>query len=193
MQYSQIIGECIEGIGNSSQRLPVERAWNGLAWLSDGYTSKTSFSSLPQNTTHYPLFNAADFRRTVGYLYRGNAGYVGYHFHNFFPSIYALRKKYKTYGHPVAKALDMPLEEIHKNLQSLIHCGRNMTLESKNSQYPLVEGGWKTLKGQIPWAFQVPGYVEARQRELRDMLELDKMHANRTNLTDTNLNLTVLL
>mmetsp|Transcript_10235 Transcript_10235/g.22765 ORF Transcript_10235/g.22765 Transcript_10235/m.22765 type:complete len:441 (-) Transcript_10235:228-1550(-) len=168
-----IIGECIEGIANSSMHPSVDRAWEGLGWLANGYTPNTQFSALPKNTTHYPLYNAADFRRSIGgaILYRKS----GYHLHNFFPNIDVMRNKYKTYGHPVKQAEEIPLGDIHDDLKSMIHCGLNRTAADSKSQSALVEGGLKSLdKGSIPVAFEIPGYVEARMKELRDMLQLDK-------------------
>jgi hypothetical protein len=80
-------------------------------WLSDGFERL--------NGTHRVLWNAADIRRTGGRhmrMYTGGEGfrYVGYHFHNYFPSIEVLRKKYKTYWHLVNDALDIQLGNIMK-------------------------------------------------------------------------------
>ena len=161
-------------ISNSSKHPIPERTWRGIGWLNDGYTRKKNFSALPQNSTFYPLWNAADFRRTSGNMYGSGKIYVGYHFHNFFPSVDIIRKKYKTYGHPVKDALEKPLGGIHEDLQSMINCGLNRTEEDSSSRYPLVKGGLKSLSGTVPLAFMVPGYVELRQRELRDMLKLSE-------------------
>jgi hypothetical protein len=163
-----IIGECIEGIGDSTIHPTFERTWKGTGWLSDGYREL--------NTTHGPLHNAADFRMTGGgFMYSGGVGfnYVGYHFHNFFPSIEVLRKKYKTYGHPVNDALDIHLGSIHEDVASMVYCGLGQPEKSANATYPLEENSLESLKGPLPLAFEVEGYVDTRMKVLRAILQID--------------------
>ncbi|KAL7525858.1 LOW QUALITY PROTEIN: hypothetical protein ACHAWF_001534 [Thalassiosira exigua] len=168
-----IIGECIGGIGNSSMHATPKRTLKGLGWLKDGYSKPSKFSKLPNDTTHFPLYNGADFRRTGGRLYGGWELHAGYHFHNFFPDARALRNKYFTYGHPVGEAMRMNLSEIHEDIKSLVYCGLNLT-EEPGTQYPLIEWDLSSIKdGPVPLAFKVPGYVDARMEELREILETD--------------------
>ena len=167
----QIIGECIDGIGNATEHPIPERSYNGKGWMTDGYINKTQFSSLPKDTTHYPLWNAADIRRHPGKKYGFEwTLYCGFHFHNFFPNIETLRRKYKTYGHAVQDAMEKSLGNIDPDLKPLIHCGLNKSSED-GKEYGLVEGGLEYFGTPfVPLAFQVPGYVKMRRQELKEIL-----------------------
>ncbi|EED90048.1 predicted protein [Thalassiosira pseudonana CCMP1335] len=92
-QPALIIGECIESIGDATNHPIPERTWDGVGWMSDGWTADTNFEKLAMGATHFPLWNAADFRRSKGSIYWGNGHYTGYHFHNFFSSLNVLRNK----------------------------------------------------------------------------------------------------
>lgn len=166
------IGSCIEGISSNASLHPKpERGWKGTGWLDDGYTKKSKFHKLPVNATHFPLFNAHDFRRVWGerWIY----GYNAFHLHNFFPNAKVLRNKYKTYGEPIEGALDMALGEIHSDVKSMINCALNKT-EDPETRYKLVGlDSAEGLKG-MPFGFKVPGYVEERMAELESMLLLDR-------------------
>lgn len=168
------VGECIEGISNSPSLHPnPERGWKGTGWLGDGYTKGTGYHKLPKNATHFPLFNAHDFRRIAGRAYRGKGfGYNAFHLHNYFSNATILRHKYNTYGEPVKGAMEMSLEDVHPDVQSMIDCAFNTTQKSK-TKYKLVKEGLDSLKGPTPIAFQIPGYIEARMAELKEMLHLD--------------------
>ena len=140
-------------------------------WLSDGFERL--------NGTHRVLWNAADIRRTGGRhmrMYTGGEGfgYVGYHFHNYFPSIEVLRKKYKTYWHPVNDALDIQLGNIHEDAALMLYCGLGQPEKSANTTYPLETNGIESLKGPLPLAFRVEGYVGARMKVLRAILQVDE-------------------
>jgi len=166
------IGECIEGINESpEQHAKAERGWQGTGWLDDGYTKHTSFHKLPKNTTHFPLFNAHDYRRVSGGIYWGPAGYNAWHLHNLFTNTTTLRNKYLTYAHPVKEAMSMNLAEVHDggDLKNMIDCAFNGNSHN-DTKYKLAK---ESLKGQIPIAFQIKGYTEARMNELKQMLELD--------------------
>ena len=166
------IGECIEGINESpEQHAEAEREWQGAGWLDDGYSKQTSFHKLPKNTTHFPLFNAHDYRRISGSVYWGPAGYNAWHLHNFFTNTTTLRNKYLTYAHPVKEAMSMNLSEVHDggDLKNMIDCAFNSTSHN-DTKYKLAKD---SLRGPIPLAFQLEGYTEARMNELKQMLELD--------------------
>ncbi|KAL7545997.1 hypothetical protein ACHAWF_009349 [Thalassiosira exigua] len=173
-----ILGECLEGIGNSSRHARPERTWEGLGWRGDGYSKHSKYSKLPENTTHFPLYNAADMRRLRGenvYGIEKNSPnwYSGYHFHNFFQNVCVLRNKYLTYGHPMKEAIWTNLSNIHGDVKSMVYCSINLT-EQQGTQYPWIAGGLSSLEdGLMPLAFKVPGYVDARMEELHEILELD--------------------
>lgn len=142
--------------------------------MHDGYIKKTQFASLPKDTTHYPLWNAADIRHHSGNIYRYTWSlYCGYHFHNLFSNVETLRKKYKTYGHAMTDAMEKNLGDIHEDLQAMIQCGLNKTKEA-GAKDGLVDGGLDFFGSPfVPLAFKVPGYVNMRRRELREILLLD--------------------
>eukprot|EP00970_Alexandrium_tamarense_P016126 scaffold6180_cov194-Alexandrium_tamarense.AAC.7 len=156
-----IVGECIEGIGDPTHRPIAPRFPEGRF--------KPGFMALDEDFG--PLWWAVDFRMTQGNSYGKVGSFVaGYHVHNFFPNELALRKKYKTYGHPVENAMEIPLEDIQEDLKPLIACATRKEGD-KGSKSTLVEGGLKSLgEGSTPLAFQVEGYVDARMSELREML-----------------------
>jgi len=171
-----VAGECIEGISNTPSLHPhPERTWKGTGWQGDGYTKRTGYHKLPKNATHFPLHNAHDFRRQSGRSYGGvGFGYNAFHLHNFFPNAKVLRNKYKTYGHPVDGAMVIPLGDIHEDVRVMVGCAFNGTSDpEKKYKYKLVKDGLDSLKGPKPLAFQVPGYVEARMTELKQMLNRD--------------------
>ena len=171
-----VIGACIEGIRNSTATYTPDRAWRGTAWLNDGYTRESDWSSVPKDAEHFPLFNASDFRRQTSYgrTVVSPASHSAFHYHNTFESVEVLRNKYLTYGHPVKDAMTMNLTKIHSDVNEMIECvlGRPTGMPRK---YRLEPGGLAAMKasknlGPIPIAFDVPGYVEQRMAELRDMI-----------------------
>ncbi|KAL9187547.1 hypothetical protein ACHAXT_001650 [Thalassiosira profunda] len=173
-----IVGECLEGIGDASLHPEPERTWKGpkgewrgIGWLDDGWTKGSGFRKLPKNATHFPLHNGPDYRRArptgpFWTAHRGPFAHTGFHIHNFFANESVLRHKYNTFGHPVKGALEIPLGEIHEDLKAMIDCSR------ANSTTP--EETFALLKGPLPLAFQITGYIEARTAELKEMLWLDK-------------------
>ncbi|KAL9178493.1 hypothetical protein ACHAXT_001831 [Thalassiosira profunda] len=167
------IGACIEGISNSTLHVKPERGWRGFGWLGDGWGPDSGYRKVPKNATHYPLFRASDFRRMPGRSYNAKGfSYNAFHLHNFFADISVLRNKYSTYGEIVAGASEKPLGSIHGDLNVMVVCGLNVS----NPVYTKKErwaGGLETLKGPIPLAFQIKGYVGGKMAELKDMLLLD--------------------
>jgi hypothetical protein len=162
-----IIGECIETIGDSTKHPSVgKRAWEGIGWRDDGWAYTTQYSALPRNTTHYPLWNAADFRR-------GNGGGVllgaGFHLHNFFPSISSVRWKYETYGHPHLNAEAMHLGSIDGDLNFMVNCVLNRTDDGSLHK---LDGS--TNITSMPLAFQIPGYTQRRHSEIREEILRDE-------------------
>jgi len=191
---SLVIGECIDKIGDSTKHPKPERGWNGIGWMSDGWTKKGKFASLPKptnnetgningagtTTLYYPLLNAADFRRLRGHTYRKS----GYHFHNFFPSIVALRFKYKTYGHPVRNAQDerMPVENIHSDIEAMVSC--LMDRPFSNPKFRVLKDGMDSPNRLEPVVYQYRDYVDARHREIYDEVLLDEAKRNKTRQLD---------
>ena len=169
-----IIGACIEGIGNSTLHPKPERGWKGTGWLNDGWRPDMGYRSLPKNATHFPLYNAPDFRRISGRSYLGkDVRHTGFHLHNFFSDVSVLRNKYSTYGEVVKGAMGMTLRTIHGDLRVMCDCGLNVSDPTATGKQKWLKGGSESLKGPMPIGFGIPGYVDRRMAELKEMLQAD--------------------
>ena len=74
-----IIGECIDGIGNSDVHKPGKRAFNGNGRRIKGYGLNPEEYSLMPNTTMFPLWKPLDFRSTEGGAFvPGKQTYTGF-------------------------------------------------------------------------------------------------------------------
>ncbi len=128
----------------------------------------------------FPLWNAADFRRDQGghdifheqvdYLPFG-MGHTGFHFHNYFDTTDQLRRKYTTYGHPIANVDKMSVSEIHPDLDLMVDCvlGRS----TANNKHNTLSTKLENFEGRIPIAYQLDGYTIARHNELKAILTDD--------------------
>ncbi|KAL7475554.1 hypothetical protein ACHAW6_001465 [Cyclotella cf. meneghiniana] len=208
-----MIGECIDGIGNSTLHpTPTRNNHRAYSWRTDNYTYHTYYSALhtqdyppphkniPTNV-YFPLFNAADFRRTPGGFFYGNDNvplYVGYHIHNFFDDIRVLRQKYLTYGHAQTDALTKPLADLNREVNLMVRCAvdagdadamdGSVMEKYKNKddrrKHAIMrrKGGLQFLKranygwngGAVPLAFRIQEYVDARHDEMVAMVHADE-------------------
>ncbi|KAL7550012.1 LOW QUALITY PROTEIN: hypothetical protein ACHAWF_013265 [Thalassiosira exigua] len=107
-------------IGEGDQRLPLAasqtRADMERARMpGGGYMPGSGFRSLPPIATHYPLYNAHDFRRMIGrsYIDKYYYGHNVFHLHNFFPTAEVIRRKYNTYGKGGELSSNLSLGELH--------------------------------------------------------------------------------
>lgn len=208
-----MIGACIHGIGNSSlHATPTRNNDREYSWRTNDYTFHSYYSALhdknnpPQPKTlpsnvYFPLFNAADFRRTPGGYFYGNDNvplYIGYHVHNFFDDISIMRQKYLTYGHAQVDALTKPLGDLNREVNLMVRCAVNeeeddamdgsvMTKyktkdERRNHAILRRKGGLNFLKvanygydgGAVPLAFRIQEYVNSRHAEMVDMVRKDE-------------------
>lgn len=207
-----MIGKCIEGIGNSTLHpKPTRNNHRDYSWRTNDYTYHSYYSALhdknnppPPHTlpskVYFPLFNAADYRRTPGGFFYGNditPLYIGYHVHNFFDDISVMRQKYLTYGHAQTDALTKPLGELNREVNLMVRCALNNTEESMDgsvmNKYKTREerrkhailrrkGGLEFLKnanygydgGAVPLAFRIQKYVDARHEEMVRMVRTDE-------------------
>lgn len=213
-----MIGECIEGIGNSTLHPKPERNNNrSYSWRTNEWTYHSYYSALhdrnnppppktlPSNV-HFPLFNAADFRRTPGGYFYGNDNpplYVGYHVHNFFDNVHVMRQKYLTYGHAQTDALVKPLGDLNREVNLMVRCALNekddndamdgsvmnkyKTKDDRRKHAILRrKGGLDFLKGAnygygaVPLAFEMQEYVDARHGEMVEMIRADEEERLRT-------------
>eukprot|EP00978_Attheya_sp_CCMP212_P024813 scaffold78570_cov57-Attheya_sp.AAC.5 len=157
-----IIGECIEGIGDSIKHIPAVREFRDIGFRKQ--------DMIPKNTTLFPLWNAADYRQLEGGRQiegHGNS-HTGFHIHNFIEHCDLLRFKYSTYGEPTKVNITAPLGKLHVDLDQLVKC----TMERTQDHAPLksiADSGKK-----VPLAFQLKSYVEARHREVKVVVERDE-------------------
>lgn len=173
-----MIGYCIEGIGNSTGRLVVEREYKHTRGRRSDLKKK-----YPKNVTNVPLHNAGDFRsyyegsmaiRMVADAYgprthRAN----GYHFHNFFDDAATIRRKYSTYGEAVRGAMNAQLEEIHSAIGLMVRCATGFKDNPQgkgrlNTQAE--EGGFASMVGPMPIYYQFNDTRQRRQDKLRSLV-----------------------
>jgi hypothetical protein len=62
----------------------------------------------------------------------------------------------------------------HEDAASMLYCGLGQPEKSANTTYPLETNGIESLKGPLPLAFRVEGYVGARMKVLRAILQVDE-------------------
>jgi hypothetical protein len=191
-----VIGECIDFIGDAEVHRPGKRDF-GKRLQGYGGGGSGDYGSMP-NTTMFPLLNACDFRmygggntvKLVNSVHDWNSTtvrksgqlkrYTGYHFHNFFASATEIRHKYKTYGHAVKNAFDIPLGKIHPDIALAVNCVMNrsdygadrMRQVVGNLQHRVV-GGLSQIVGTKPLYFD-DAYNTKRYEELRKMIQDDE-------------------
>jgi hypothetical protein len=148
-----IIGECIDGIGNSTKHRPAKRDYynsnsdgggdhhgtrrkgygfegNYSTYFSDQQQLKlnNNISLTEDGPMYYPLWQAVDFRVGVGGKMVGSKSDpsipTGYHFHNFFDTNHQIHFKYRTYGHENKNAMDTPMWEFSLELRYGVDCAK---------------------------------------------------------------------
>lgn len=207
-----MIGECIEGIGdNTLHPKPTRHNNREFNWRTDNYTYHTHYSALHDKTNppkantlpsnvYFPLYNAADYRRTPGGYFYGDDHlplYIGYHIHNFFDDMSVLRKKYKTYGHAQKNALTKPLSDMNREVNLMVRCALNNSeteivdvsvmkkykTKDERRHQPIARRSADYLRnanyanetgGAIPLAFRLKEYAHARHREMVDSIQKDE-------------------
>jgi hypothetical protein len=165
-----IIGKCVDQIGDAEKHRPPDRVYmNVHGWRKEGYYDINGTGSYPMmpDTTHFPLWNAADFRMTPGGKQPGS-GHTGFHFHNFFPNFDRIRVKYETYGHPIQGARTMALSDLHSDIDLFVKCAMD---RPDGDRLP---GGLKHVEGPIPLALNLKSYTRARHEEMRKALVADE-------------------
>lgn len=196
-----IVGACIQGIGNDTLRdKEVVDPRSFANRRIDGW-DKTHVRHIPWGPSHTnttvplgPLWSAADYRG-LGYGTSGmvtgtrthqNISYslpTAYHFHNFFDSLSTLRRKYFTYGHPIATAWTVPLSDIHpEDVGFAVSClaGRPPADAKRNRYRQPTLSDWNNLDPEYgtPIAFQkVPNYMTLRHEEFqRELVADERLH-----------------
>jgi hypothetical protein len=185
---AMVIGACIEGIGDRDKYpiIPREHNINGKSRgpRHTGYGGNSNYTNIPNGNENglFPLYNAADFRSmTSGALIFGG---VGHHLHNFFDSADNIRFKYAYYGHAHKHAYSAPLGAMNADMNLLVKCAHNISDTGNRKQR--FKNGLQTLEEShpLPTAFYIKGYVDARHRELIDLVENDEEEYGRADLFD---------
>lgn len=204
LRSKMVVGACIEGIGDVALHPPIQR--DGVA-RPPGFGWMNNYSKIPNGvngTGYYPLYNGVDFRNVGGNLRYGG---LGYHLHNFFVDPKALRFKYQTYGHPVKHAYGdnaIPLGALNPDMNVLVKCAHG--IDDTGSGKRRVKNGLEHFKRlsknyenidksnnnkntnqnyiTLPLAFQIPGYVESRHKELIAMVQQDEEEYGRADRYD---------
>ena len=180
-----IIGECIDGIGNTTRHPPVPREQYGGANM-----RIKNLPPLPPSGIGGPLWDANDFRMEKRGSVRisGNSKSLGknqlktgYHFHNFFDSMDVMRRKYRTYGHPVTEAYTRSLTDIQRNdLGFMVDCLTGRRESGSKWTQPKPGHEWDGLDPThgLPVGFvKAPNYATLRHQEFQQELARDeKLH-----------------
>ena len=187
-----IIGECIETIGNATDREPALREYgNGKLGRRMKGTGQflEDWKNLPKRT-RYPLWTPADFRSAEGGKQygemdaaSGDTFHTAFHLHNYFSDLEELRHKYKTYGHPIPGADSKPLGRLHDDVNGAIMCAMNRT--STNAKRLFVRGGWAAYsekRRRIPLLLHAnEKYRQSHLDELRKSIVEDESKYGETN------------
>lgn len=210
-----IIGYCIDGIGSDSiiNHPTAPRQPNHFVrdygWGDGG--NFTMYNTIKNKS--YPLWNAADFRRTPGggfvtlrsklSNYERNRPpakqqqrqqqkqtikydtHTAYHFHNFFYNLTKnVRFKYKTYGHP-DKLVDMKrLYNISNDLLMMYKCVLNL-VDDKEQVWKRVIGGYNSTHPFYPIYFQDDVYRKERTEHVKQMVVQDELYYDTIEKTTT--------
>jgi hypothetical protein len=165
-----IIGECIEGIGNSSMHPTVQREprYGAMMRVKDW---ERRVQVAEKHDLRYPLWSATDMRMEDGVWPAKDTFPVAFHFHNFFDSIDTIRTKYSTYGHPVEDAGTLELQNISMDLDFMVDCLLDDPGTGNRWQRDLVN--WtadQSSRHTTPRAFRLaPEYPLLRHQEMQQM------------------------
>jgi len=176
-----IVGACVEGIGNEIMNPKAPRKpghflrATGFGSKCDDWEKETAISD-----NRYPLWNAADFRRTCGgsmvslntTAFPRHSAYTAFHFHNFFTGADSIRFKYRTYGHPNAQAYTKRLEDMNNALKMMTRCVMNLA-DEPSQKWKRVAGGYNVSLPQLPIYFQDADYRQRRHHFMREIVTGD--------------------
>ena len=184
-----VLGECIENIGNSTDReIAVREHREGTTGRRVPGGGKFLKDWVGKRITRYPLWRPVDFRSTEGgKQYREvdpntgkphlGFGHTAYHFHNFFDNFTDLRNKYKTYGHPQRDVERKPLGELQEDINVAVLCAMNRS--AAHVRRKPVRGGWEEFVDQaqgrrIPLLYANKQYRMERHEELKQQIKEDE-------------------
>jgi hypothetical protein len=185
-----ITGQCVEGIGDPTERVVplrnVQRRY-GERHESYGKVSPERFPEAVFKLGRFPLFNGPDIRTVFGdrgKLYNevdgspyGENAIIGtaFHFHNWFQDTKTLRHKYGTYGHADARVMEKTLSQMGEDLDLLVRCARDLgneiVIDDWTKQY--YEGAYIT-RGTRPIFFLNKTYISERHEKVQMIVAQDE-------------------
>jgi Glycosyltransferase family 17 len=185
-----ISGQCVEGIGDPTERIVPLRNHHRMYGERHETYGKLNLEKYPDHVHkvgRYPLFNGPDIRTVHGdrgmqYNWKhidsndtfGVYG-VAYHFHNWFSDHLALRQKYLTYAHGDASIMKKTLSQGGEDLDLMVRCVRDIGNEANPNSWKrdYYEKGWE-VKGPRPIFFQNKTYVKMRHALVQKMVHKDE-------------------
>ena len=188
---SMVIGACVQGIGDSEKHPLAPRdqkdpiTGEPIGGRKVGYGERYDYSKMPHGKDgFFPLYDAADFRRMEGSVYI--FGGAGFHLHNFFNSADEIRFKYAYFGHVHDHAFDVPLGALNADMNLFVKCAHD--IDDTGNRKIRLKNGLNILEREynLPAAFLVDGYVDARHDEMVKLVEEDEKEYGRADKFDGN-------
>jgi Glycosyltransferase family 17 len=185
-----IRGECVDGIGDPTERIIPLRTHQRKYGERDESYGRDKIDSYPEQvrkSNRYPLFTGPDIRVVQGdwlnpFTFKDqpedaeNAIYgAAYHFHNWFENFSTLRNKYATYAHGLAESRRKPLSLVADDIDISVRCAKHIGNDAnpKDSAPPYFLEGRK-IKGPKPIFFLNKTYLEWRHNLLLELLRKDE-------------------
>ena len=198
-----ISGQCVEGIGDPTERVIPLRTHERKYGERHALYGKTDFNNYPEAALasgRYPLFNGPDIRTVKGsssalYNYKNKTGDgstaaygVAYHLHNWFVDFSLVRNKYTTYAHGDSAVGHKALAQIAQALDMTVRCVRGLGNDASPHEKPLkyyTEG--RITTGPRPIFFLNTTYTEERHRLTQEMVRIDEEEYGSSYDSDGNL------
>eukprot|EP00542_Grammatophora_oceanica_P014514 CAMPEP_0194055236 /NCGR_PEP_ID=MMETSP0009_2-20130614/56044_1 /TAXON_ID=210454 /ORGANISM="Grammatophora oceanica, Strain CCMP 410" /LENGTH=483 /DNA_ID=CAMNT_0038704069 /DNA_START=131 /DNA_END=1582 /DNA_ORIENTATION=- len=189
-----MIGHCIQGIGDPTDRVAPVRTYKRLEGRRRRGFGRMGPKDFNYDMTRYPLWGAQDFRDTVGsrkqYQFSkdkknrptdptmGPLG-IAYHFHNWFDGSLktTLRQKYVSYGHANKRFGTVPLSNISKATDLTVRCVKNISVADAKVDQTVMQVALKfdEIGNEFnPIFFRNATYREERRKEVARMIAEDE-------------------
>ena len=178
-----ISGQCVDGIGDPTERVVPLRHYKGMHGQRDVTYGKHDLTKYPEavhKSGRFPLLNGDDIRVVhgdQGFLYNfkdipNNSAFgVAYHFHNWFADLTLLRNKYATYGHPLHNMDVRTLSQIGEDVDLTVRCLKGIK-NTETTLYAYFEAGRDT-PGPKPIFFLNTTYLDERHKKVQAMFDED--------------------
>ena len=181
-----IRGECLEGIGDPTERIvPLRTHKRRYGERHDSYGKEhvDNYPEAVRASGRYPLFTGPDIRTVVGdngipFSVKATPGAdeaeangAAYHLHNWFNDFGVTRNKYGTYAHGNTDSMKKPLSKIEGDLDLTVRCARGIDGDDTKEAFHL---NATELKGTRPIFFLNKTYLEERHNLVLKMVREDE-------------------